>query len=131
MVPSMDYTREHVKICLNSIINAEQDLYLIFGEELKKNILNGSDLLVDHQEDVVMVPSMDYTREHVKIYFNSIINVAHVLYLIFVEEFQKKKNFKWIRPLGGPPGGRCNGPLHGLHQGAHQNMFKFYNQCGT
>ena len=91
MVPSMDYTREHIKICLNSIINAEQDLYLIFGEELKKNILNGSDLLVDHQEDVVMVPSMDYTREHVKIYFNSIINVAHVLYLIFVRNSKKKK----------------------------------------
>ena len=36
MVPSMDYTREHVKICFNSIINVEHDLYLIFGEEFKK-----------------------------------------------------------------------------------------------
>ena len=54
IVPSMDYIREHVKICLNSIINVEHVLYLIFGEEFKKTISNGSDLLVDHQEDVVM-----------------------------------------------------------------------------
>ena len=96
MVPSMDYTREHVKIYFNSIINVAHVLYLIFvRNSKKKKILNGSDLLVDHQEDVVMVPSMDYIREHIKICLNSIINVEHNLYLIFGEEL-KKTHFKWI-----------------------------------
>ena len=48
--------------------------------------------------------------------------MEHDSYLIFGEEL-KKKHFKWIRPLGGPPVGHRDGPLHGLYKGARQNMF--------
>jgi uncharacterized metal-binding protein len=55
---------------------------------------------VDHQEDVVMVPSMDYTREHVKICFNSNIYLSelylHVGNLSEVANIRKRKVFKSI-----------------------------------
>ena len=62
---------------------------------------------MDHQEDILMVPSMDYNREHIKIYVYPIIIVTHVLYLIFEEKFTDF-NFEKIRPIGGPSGGRCD-----------------------
>ena len=54
----------------------------------------------------------------------------HMFYTYFLTRSPIKQLQKLPSKIG-PSGGRRDGPHHGLHQGARQNIIVFYNQCGT